>query len=136
MGGTSDASTVIQIADDCPAQMAQEPPVGSKAPTVAELQYRLVAENSCEFVSDDVLLTVYAIRQDIPDGDKRGRERRSSPGIRHACASSPLGKRHGWGVHRDDAGRIALVPLGSDEYRALAADSGVKQLKAMRSRRL
>lgn len=53
-----------------------------------------------------------------------------------ACLrSSPLGKRYGWGIHFDADSRIALVPLGSDEYQALATDASVKQLKAMRSKR-
>ncbi|WP_298711512.1 DUF6157 family protein [Micrococcus sp. 2A] len=31
-----------------------------------------------------------------------------------ACLrASPLGKRHGWGLHHDAEGRVALVPLGS-----------------------
>ncbi|MFC0581269.1 DUF6157 family protein [Micrococcoides hystricis] len=35
----------------------------------------------------------------------------------------------------DAESRIALVPLGSEEYRSFAADPELKQLKAMRSKR-
>ena len=55
--------------------------------------------------------------------------------VEPSLRSSPLGKRYGWGIHHDADGRIALVPLGSDEYRALAADPHVTQLTAMRSAR-
>ncbi|GAA4371377.1 DUF6157 family protein [Agromyces bauzanensis] len=135
MGTTNYSNTFIQVAEDCPVQEAQEPPVGGEAPTIAELQHRLIVDHTYEFTSDDVLFAVHAIRQDIPD-DARAREREAFFARDQACLrSSPLGKRYGWGVHHNDDGRIALVPLGSDEYLALAADPGVKQLKAMRSKR-
>ncbi len=49
--------------------------------------------------------------------------------------SSPLTKRYGWGVHCDSEGRIALVAVGSEAYEALAADPGLRTLRAMRSKR-
>lgn len=49
--------------------------------------------------------------------------------------SSPLAKRYGFGIHCDAEGRVALVPLGSAEYRAFLEDKGVKKIKAMRSGR-
>ena len=135
MGTTNYADTFIRVAEDCPAQEAQEPPVGGTAPTIAALQHRLIADHPYEFTSDDVLFTVHAIRRGIPDEARAG-EREAFFARGQACLrSSPLDKRYGWGIHHDADGRIALVPLGSDEYRALAADPHVTQLTAMRSAR-
>ncbi|QIM19556.1 hypothetical protein G7066_15000 [Leucobacter coleopterorum] len=135
MGTTNYISTFIQVAEDCPELDAQEPPLGSKAPSIAELQYQLISEHPYELTSDDVLFEVHAIRKGIP-AEKKREEREAFFAKSQACLrASPLGKRYGWGVHSDAAGRVALVPLGSNEYRALAEDASVKQLRAMRSKR-
>lgn len=135
MGSTNYTSTFIQVADDCPVTSAEEPPVGGKVPTVAALQYALIAEHPYELTSDDVLFEVHATRQSVPEVD-RASAREAFFAKSQACLrSSPLGKRYGWGIHHDRDSKIALVPLGSNEYRTLAADPAVKQTKAMRSKR-
>ncbi|MDN6557177.1 MAG: DUF6157 family protein [Acidipropionibacterium acidipropionici] len=135
MGTTNYKSTFIQVAEDCPVDAAQEPPVGAKGPSVAALQYSLINEHPYELTSDDVLFEVNAIRKEIPDQD-RAAAREAFFSKSQACLrSSPLGKRYGWGIHHDAEGRVALVPLGSEEYERLASDPDVTQLKAMRSRR-
>ena len=135
MGSTNYTGTFIQVADDCLVDVAEQPPVGAKAPTVAALQYALISEHPYEFTSDEVLFEVYTIRQSIL-ADARAEARDGFFAKDQACLrSSPLGKRYGWGIHYDADSRIALVPLGSDEYQSLAADSSLKQLKAMRSKR-
>ncbi len=135
MGSTNYVGTFIQVADDCPVEAAEQPPVGGKAPTVASLQYELISEHPYELTSDDVLFQVHAIRQSIPS-DAQPAAREVFFAKDQACLrSSPLGKRYGWGIHHDPEGRVALVPVGSDEYIALTADPAVKQLKAMRSKR-
>ncbi|WP_150462346.1 DUF6157 family protein [Nesterenkonia ebinurensis] len=135
MGSTNYAGTFIQVADDCPVEAAEQPPVGGKAPSVAALQYALISEHPYEFTSDDVLFEVHATRLSIP-AETRTEARKAFFAKDHACLrASPLGKRYGWGIHHDADSRVALVPLGSDEYRSLAADPAVKQLKAMRSKR-
>ena len=78
---------------------------------------------------------VYAARRGIP-AEERAEARQAFFAKGQPCLrASPLGKRYGWGIHHDDDCRVALVPLGSDEYQTLAADPTVKQLKAMRSKR-
>lgn len=135
MGSTNYSGTHIQVAEDCPVEAAEQPPLNDKAPTVAALQYALISERPYELTSDDVLFEVYATRQAIPP-EKRSAAREAFFAKDQACLrSSPLGKRYGWGIHHDADSRVALVPLGSDGYQALAADPAVKQLKAMRSKR-
>lgn len=135
MGSTNYTGSFIQVADDCAAGAAEPPPAGGKAPTVAALQYALISEHPYEFTSDDVLFEVFRIRQDLP-AESLDEARAAFFAKGQACLrASPLGKRYGWGIHHDADSRVALVPLGSDEYRKLAADPNVKQLKAMRSKR-
>ncbi len=135
MGSTNYSGTFIQVADDCPIETAEQPPVGNKAPTVAALQYALISEHPYELTSDDVLFEVHATRQAIPAEARTAAREEFFAKDRACLRSSPLGKRYGWGIHHDADARVALVPLGSDEYRTLAADPRVKQLKAMRSKR-
>lgn len=62
---------------------------------------------------------------------------------RDACLrSSDLGKRYGWGISADGAGRIALVGVDTPEYaefvsgqRRTASGAPVTVTKAMRSSR-
>lgn len=137
MGSTNYTNTFIQVADDCPVQAAEPPPAPAdgKTPSVAALQFDLIAEHPYAHTSDDVLFDVRATRQSIPEAERAAaRDEYFSKG--QACLrASPLGKRYGWGIHHDEQSRVALVPLGSDEYRTLAADPAVTQVKAMRSKR-
>ncbi len=135
MGTTNYANAFIQVAEDCPVAEAERPPATPKGPTVAALQYELIAQHPYELTSDDVLFEVHAIRQGIA-AETREEAREAFFAKDQACLrASPLGKRYGWGIHHDAQGRVALVPLGSGEYRTLAADETVRQLRAMRSRR-
>ena len=135
MGTTNYTGTFIQVAEDCPATTAEEPPAGRGAPTVATLQYALIAARPYELTSDDVVFDVHAERRGIAEAD-RAEAREAFFATGQPCLrASPLAKRYGWGIHHDDDGRVALVPLGSPEYAALAADPEIRQLRAMRSRR-
>lgn len=135
MGSTNYTSTFIRVADDCPTDAAMEPPAGGKAPTVAALQHALITRHPYELTSDDVLFEVYAIRQGIADEERAGAREAYFAEDQACLRSSPLGKRYGWGIHHDADGRVALVPLGSDEYQAISVDPAVMQLKALRSKR-
>ncbi|MBF4459258.1 DUF6157 family protein [Pseudoclavibacter sp. VKM Ac-2867] len=135
MGTTNYASTFIQIADDCPVDEAEVPPESAKGPTIASLQHALIAAHPYEYTSDDVLFETYAVRNAIP-AEERAAARAAFFAKDQACLrASPLGKRWGWGIHSDEEARVALVPLGSDEYEEKAGDESLTQLKAMRSKR-
>lgn len=135
MGSTNYSNTFIRVADDCPAATGEEPPARDEAPTIAALQYLLIAEHPYELTSDDVIFEVHARRNGIPDGEKAAERARFFSKPQACLRTSPLGKRYGWGIHHDENARIALVPFGSERYRALAEDSALQQLKASRSRR-
>lgn len=135
MHSTNYFDTFIEIAPDSAAEEAVVPPVRA-TPSVAELTYRMIADNPYRHTSDDVIFTVWADRRGIPE-DAREQARAEFFSKGQPCLrSSDLGKRYGWGVHSDTSGRVALVPLGSVEYARYASGAEeVTVLKAMRSKR-
>ncbi len=53
-----------------------------------------------------------------------------------ACMrASPLPKSHGWGLHFNPKGKVALVAVGSPEYKQLSGDRAIEQTRGMRSKR-
>ncbi|MDQ4088860.1 MAG: DUF6157 family protein [Actinomycetota bacterium] len=131
--------TLIAVADDCPVDRSVVPTPRGGKPTVATLQYEMLAGNPHVLTQEDVLFESWLARQDL-DHDRADRRRLreeffSKP---QACMrSSPLPKQYGWGLLFDGEGRVALLPMESPEYQRLVAatDTGVKVLKAMRSKR-
>jgi hypothetical protein len=120
--------TFISVADDCPVENAEIPP--SKEPkSIAQIQYEMVINKPYEYTSDDVL---YAA-----NGERKGISKEQFLSKGQPCfRASPLIKRYGWGVHSNKEGRIAIYARESDEYRQFAEDDSLKQLKAMRSKRV
>lgn len=135
MHSTNYIRTFIEVAEDCPVSAEEIPPLRGATRSVANLRFDLISERPYGHTSDDVLFQVHAIRQDIIETDLGvERERLFSKG-QPCLRSSPLAKRYGWGVHSDAEGRVALVPVGSNEYQRLATDSEIRHLKTMRSKR-
>ena len=133
--------TFITVAPDSHADGPIEPPVKEgAAPSVAARTYAMIAQAPYAHTSDDVIFTVWADRRDLPAAERdTAREEFFAKG-QPCLRSSDLGKRYGWGVHADAGGRVALYPLGSAEYRALAEGTApdgtpVTVTAAMRSSR-
>ncbi|HQY34524.1 MAG TPA: DUF6157 family protein [Actinotalea sp.] len=139
MHSTDYVDTFIAVAEDSPAGGAAVPPERA-TPSVAGLTYRMIADHPYRYTSDDVIFTVWADRHGVAEAD-RARARAEFFAKGQPCLrSSDLPKRYGWGVHCDGEGRVALVPLGSDEYVALAGGvspegTPVTVTRAMRSKR-
>ena len=136
MKTTNYIDTFIEIADDCPLLQAEVPPLKSGLKTIAGMQYEMIKENPYKYTSDDVIFTIYARRNDITQTEfEKEREKFFSKG--QACLrSSPLSKRYGWGVHSNPEGKIAIYAVESEEYKKFSTDKRLKQLKAMRSKRV
>jgi hypothetical protein len=136
MHTTNYINTFIEIAEDCPVTTAQMPPDQGGEKTIAGLQFEMVKKNPYKYTSDDVLFSVFAIRNEITKGEMaKEREKFFSKG--QACfRSSPLGKRYGWGVHSDEKGKIAIYEMESPEYKKLSKDKNLEHVKAMRSKRV
>lgn len=136
-------STFISVAEDTKAAVSKEPAPRGASKTVAQYQYEMLRE-PFRYTQEDVLFEVWLARQGDADAiavdeladDEREQLRvdffaKGQPCLR----ASPLTKSHGWGVHFDAEGRAALVAMESDEYRRLAQDDDLTQLKAMRTKR-
>jgi Family of unknown function (DUF6157) len=127
MHSTKYSDTFIAVAEDCPVEVAEIPPMREQ-PTAAQIQYEMLAGNPYQYTSDDVL---YAA-----NGQCRGISREEFFSKGQPCfRSSPLTKRYGWGVHSDSDGKIAIFPIESPEYARLAGDASLRQLTGMRSAR-
>ncbi len=131
--------TLIAVADDCPVEHGKVPTPRGGQPTVAVLQYEMLAGHPYVLTQEDVLFESWLARQDLPetrlDKDRLRQEFFSKP---QACLrSSPLPKQYGWGLLFDHDGRVGLLPMESPEYRRLVGgdEPSVKVLKAMRSKR-
>ena len=132
-------NTLIRVAEDCPAQSGEEPQLRGGQPTVAVLQYRMIAEAPYKYTSDDVVFATSSAGRALDAKAAKkvhslARETFFSRG--QACMrASPLGKRFGWGVHADAEGRIAIYAVDSKRYQTLARDPDMAQTRAMRSKR-
>lgn len=132
---TNYTDTFIAVADDCPVSAAEVPPSRAGAPSVAEMQFRLLHDRPYALTSDDVIFTVYAERKGIPEGERKEARAAFFSKGQPCMRASPLTKRYGFGVHSDARGRIALVPLGSPAYAKFIQDKRLLHVKAMRSKR-
>ncbi|MDP3209621.1 MAG: DUF6157 family protein [Rhodoglobus sp.] len=139
MHSTNYFDTFITVAPDSAAVEASVPPERA-TPSVAERTFRMIADNPYCFTSDDVIFTVWADRNEVPEAARPNARADFFSKGQPCLRSSDLGKRYGWGVHSDAEGRVAIVGLASPEYAALAAGStpdggAVTVTSAMRSKR-
>lgn len=135
MTTTNYTNTFIEIADDCPVDHAEVPPVKTDLKSVAAMQYEMIKANPYKYTSDDVIFSIYADRSGIIKSElTKEKENFFSKG-QPCFRSSPLAKRYGWGIHSDPAGKIAIYAVESDDYKKLKKDKKLVHLKAMRSKR-
>lgn len=128
MTTTNYFNTFIAAAEDCPVKAAEIPPA-KETRSVAQLQYEMLQAAPYTYTSDDVLYET--------NGRRRGISREDFFAKGQPCfRSSPLTKRYGWGVHSDDNGKIALYSMGSADYDRYSKDESIKQVRAMRSKRV
>ena len=96
---TNYIDTFIEIAEDSPVVSAEIPPMKGEKKTVANLQFEMLYDKPYRFSSDDILFSVFATRNAIPQGElKEARETFFSKG-QPCFRASPLTKQYGLGVH-------------------------------------
>lgn len=123
---TNYSNTLITVSADCPVTAATPP---AKAGTVAERQFALLSAAPYSLTSDALLLAVEAERK----GAVTAEAFFAKP---QACLrASPLVKKHGYGLHHDAEGQVALVAMESADYAKLLADPAVTKRPGMRSAR-
>jgi hypothetical protein len=111
--------TFIAVAEDCPVPEGTVPPDGK--PTIASLTYRMLAGHPYELTSGDVLFGVHAERRGIGEADRAAARAEFFARPQPCLRASDMGRRYGWGLHADGAGRLALVGSGTPEYEEFAA---------------
>ena len=131
--------TFVAVADDCPAASAITPSQKGGKATVAALQYEFLSAHPYKYTLEDLIFEVHLARSQIPEQVRkaRGDEIRAELFSRsHACMrASPLTKSYGWGAHYDEAGRLAIYPRESPQYRRLSRANDLDVVKAMRNKR-
>ncbi len=133
MHSTNYFSTFIEIAEDSVLEKAKIPTLNGENPSVAWMQYEMIAPNPYAYQSDDVIFEIWARRKG-ENADEATREMFFSKG-QPCLRTSPLAKTHGFGFHFDEAGRVALYAVETDEYARFAEADDVKHIKAMRNKR-
>jgi Family of unknown function (DUF6157) len=137
MHTTNYYNTFIQIAEDCPVAKAEIPPLKGDDKTIANLQFEMIVNNPYQYTSDDVIFQGYAVKNKISGKTALGEARETFFSKGQACLrASPLTKRYGWGVHHNAEGKVAIYAADSAEYKKLAKDKSLKQVKGMRSNRV
>jgi len=130
--------TFIQIATDSTATQAVIPTDSRPKKTLHLIQYELLTQNPYHYTHDDLVFTVYVIRQGISQEElaEQGEEIRADFFKKgHPCMrASALTKKYGWGAHYNQEGKIAIYPVESEHYATLSQQAS-KNLFAMRTSR-
>ncbi len=136
MHTTNYENTLIEIAEDCPTQAGEMPPLKGDKKSIANIQFDMIYKSPYKYTSDDVLFSTFALRKEFTksewDAQRAAFFSKGQPCLR----ASPLGKRYGFGVHSDENGKIAIFGAETTQYADLVADESVKKVKAMRSNRV
>ena len=135
MHSTNYYNTLIEVAEDCPTGQAEIPPLKGNKKSVANIQFEMLHGHPYEYTSDDVLFAVFAARKEIPEEDLAEQRAIFFSKGQPCFRASPLTKRYGWGVHSNEAGKIALFGMETEVYQKLVADDAIVKKKAMRSKR-
>lgn len=127
-------NTLIEVAEDTKADCGTKPPSKARK-TAAEMQYEMVAAHPYKYSSDDVFFQVFAERNDLTSAEwPQAREEFFSKG-QPCFRASPLTKTYGFGVHSNNEGKVAIFGVETEEYQQRIADTNIKKVKAMKSRR-
>ncbi|WP_020472177.1 DUF6157 family protein [Zavarzinella formosa] len=118
-------NTFVLVSPDCPATTAIIPSPRGGNPTVAVIQHKLLTTQPYSLTLEDLIFQTHVLRSNLSTVEMNVRAaeiRKTLFGKSHPCMrASPLPKQYGWGVHHDEAGRIAIYGLETEEYRRLAS---------------
>ncbi|ODS84086.1 MAG: hypothetical protein ABS46_04765 [Cytophagaceae bacterium SCN 52-12] len=132
---TNYTDTFIEVAEDCSVTEGKIPVQKGEKKSVAQQQYELIAGHPYEFTSDDVLFQVFADRNGIEQSDYEAARKEFFSKGQPCFRASPLTKTHGFGVHADQNGKIAIYGVESSTYRDFINNPEIRKVKAMRTSR-
>ncbi|WP_274468530.1 MULTISPECIES: DUF6157 family protein [unclassified Paenibacillus] len=122
--------TFIQVAPDCPVETGTIPAMKKEGKTAHRIQYELLSQNPYKYSQGDLIYEVHLEHKQIPQEERElhGDEIRSALFSKnHPCLrASMLPKKHGWGVHFNEEGKIALYAMESEQYRQFV-EAGTQQ---------
>lgn len=127
--------TFIEVAEDYSESTSRLPVKKGDKKTVALKQYELVAANPYRYTSDDVLFQVFADKNEIDKSEYESVRAAFFSKGQPCFRASPLTKSHGFGLHSNQQGKIALYPVESETYQTFLNDATVRKVKAMRTSR-
>jgi hypothetical protein len=133
---TNYENTFIEIAEDCPVNAGEMPSVKGENKSVANLQFALLYEYPYRYTSDEILFTVFATRNEISKAELEEERAQFFSKGQPCLRASPLTKKYGWGIHSNEAGKVAMYGAETAEYQKFVNDASVKKVKAMRSKRI
>ena len=131
MHTTNTPDTLVTPAEDCAAVTK----VPEREGSVAAMQFAMLQGAPYARTSDEVLSGVAADRKGVGGAERDAFLAAWASKGQPCFRASPLTKTHGWAVHSDAEGRVALVDPNGPEFERLMADDAVTKVAAMRSRR-
>jgi len=118
-------NTFIAVAPDTVAKASQTPPNSIKC-SVARKEWEILSKNPYTYTGDDIAFMTRGMGFEWDEFFARGQ----------ACfRTSALCKRYGYGIHFDNDGKIALIPMESEAYKLFLNDANIKQTQSMRNKK-
>ena len=114
---------LIEVAEDCPVDHAVEPPNDRPNRTRARIAYEILSEHPYQYTEIEFFHELDVVRRNKPNAKIES----------YQIKRSPLVQTYGWGIHRNQQGKLALVAMESDRYRELQGT--VKRTKSYRKSR-
>lgn len=126
-------NTLITLAPDSLAQESSIPDLSKSS--VAAQQFQWIHDHPYELTSDEVIFLRVAEKEGLSEDEIPAAQAEYFQKGRACLRTSPLAKKHGWGIHSDAEGKVALVAVESQEYAEMLEDDSIKKISAMRSSR-
>lgn len=134
-------NTFVTIAPDSTANESAVPTARGEQVPIHLFHYQLLTKQPYKLTIQDLIFATHVRKLELPAAEVKQRKQELWDELfskSHACLrASALPKKFGWGVHHDAKGRIALVPMESEEYKRFANGQvpGVKVVAAMRAKK-
>lgn len=113
----SSLEELILVAGDCPVSKSHVPSLGRTTKTIARISYEVLIDSPFIFTEREFYHEVHVVRRNRHDLKIEA----------YNIKRSPLVKKYGWGIHRNHRGKLALIPMESDEYQRLQESIVVKK---------
>jgi hypothetical protein len=100
---------LILVAEYCPVSKSQIPPFENDRKSIARIGYEILIEEPYKYTESEFFHELHFVRRNRPDLINKT----------YNIKLSLLVTMYGWGVHSNKQGKLALIPMESDEYKLL-----------------